>query len=216
MNHILKTASLDFALLKPYMKAICFVLLAPAAYTLLSRSLTSGVAFAMCVMSMSSSYTFAVSEKNGMERLYGILPVSKKHLVLGKYLCVCCMGLLAIFVSLVLQPLVLRSLSIPVSSAEILRTGLMGAVMFILYIAFQIPGYYKYGSIKGRVFMYIPVAGFVLISFFFGSTNSPLIPALITLLSSPFMTVALALLLMIVMLTASISISLNILQKKEY
>ena len=30
-----------------------------------------------------------------------------------------------------------------------------------LYTVFQIPGYYKYGSIKGRVFMYIPVAGFL-------------------------------------------------------
>ena len=39
--------------------------------------------------------------------------------------------------------------------------SIAGVFLFALYTVFQIPGYYKYGSIKGRVFMYIPVAGFL-------------------------------------------------------
>lgn len=216
MHSVLKAASLDFALLKPYMKAICFVVLLPTAFTLISRSLISGVSFAMCVISMASSYTFAVSEKNRMDRLYGILPVAKKHLVLGKYVCVCGLGLMALLVTLILQPLVLLALSAPVNMTEILMVALMGVVMFAFYIAFQVPGYYKYGSIKGRMFMYVPVVGFLLISFVSGSTNIVLSPALNTLLSNPFITAICAILLVALMLFVSIAVSVEIMQKKEF
>lgn len=215
MNSILKAASLDFALLKPYMKAICFVLLVPIIYTFMSRSLVSGVSFAMCVISMSSSYTFAVSEKNGMERLYGILPIAKKHLVLGKYICVCGMGFLALLVSLILQPLVLLALSATVNMVEIFTAGLLGVMMFTFYIAFQVPGYYKFGSIKGRMFMYIPVVGLLLISFLFGSNNTVPSPALNTLLNNPFIVVAFVILVVALMLFVSIAVSVKITQKKE-
>lgn len=170
MGNILKSAKLDFALLKPYIKSICFILLVPIFVTLTSRSLISGVAFAMCVMSMSTNYTFAVSEKNGMERLYGILPVEKAHLVLGKYLCVYTMGLLALLVSLVVHPLVLTAFSMVVSPLDILIAGIVGIVTFMLYTAFQIPGYYKYGSIKGRIFLYIPIIGYLLITLIVNKT----------------------------------------------
>lgn len=215
MRSLLKSARLDFALLKPYAKSICFVILVPVAFLFVSRSLISGISFAMCVMSMSSSYTFAVSEKNGMHRLYGILPVTKKNLVLGKYLCVCGMGLLALIISLILQPLVLVALSVPVDLQEILTAGLMGIVMFVLYIVFQIPGYYKYGSIKGRVFMYLPVVGFLLISVLFGSNKAVLSPVLANLLGSPVMTVGTAILFMVLMLLVSTAVSVKILKNKE-
>lgn len=41
---------------------------------------------------MASGYTFSISEKNGMERLYGILPITKKEFVLGRYLYTIIMG----------------------------------------------------------------------------------------------------------------------------
>lgn len=215
MNNVFKTAGLDFALLKPYIKSICFVLLVPVIFTFATRSLISGVSFAMCVMSMSSSYTFAVSEKNGMDRLYGILPVSKKDLVWGKYISISCMGLLALLVSLILQPLVLSALSVPVSMGEILTAALLGAVMFTFYIVFQVPGYYKYGSIKGKMFMYIPVVGFIATSLLVNNTKAMVNPAFFALLGNPVIAAAFALLVIIMMLSVSASLSLKILKKYE-
>ena len=48
-----------------------------------------------------------------------------------------------------------------VGAFDIVTAAIAGVFLFALYTVFQIPGYYKYGSIKGRVFMYIPVAGFL-------------------------------------------------------
>lgn len=216
MNLILKTARLDFALLKPYVKAICFVLLVPIFYTIFGRSLLSGIAFAMCVVSMSTSYTFAVSEKNNMDRLYGILPVTRKTLVLGKYLCVCVMGFLALLVSIVFHPLVLSALSVPVSTTEIFATGFLGAVIFILYISVQLPGYYKYGTIKGRMFMYIPLIGFLIISFLFTKSNLSESPILLSLFNNPLLLISLTVFLMLIILCLSVKISIGILEKKEF
>ena len=96
-----------------------------------------------------------------MDRLFGILPVRKSELVIGRYVFVLAMGLLSLIISLIAQPLVLKVLGETVGVFDIVTAAIAGVFLFALYTVFQIPGYYKYGSIKGRVFMYIPVAGFL-------------------------------------------------------
>lgn len=53
-----------------------------------------------------------------------------------------------------------------VGTLDMISAAIGGLFLFALYTVFQIPGYYKYGAIKGRVFMYIPVAGFLATLFF--------------------------------------------------
>lgn len=162
---IWKAAKLDFNLLKYYYKSICFTLLIPLAFILLYRTLAVGISFAMFMMAMASIYTFSVADKNDMQRLYRILPVSVKALVCGKYLHVFLMGILAVSVSGILQPMILRMLGVNVSGKEIMTAVLAGMVLYITYVCFQIPAYYKFGPIKGRVFMYVPVVGILLTMF---------------------------------------------------
>ena len=107
-----------------------------------------------------------------MERLYGILPIKKSEIVTGRYLFVLALGALALAVSLIIQPIVLRAMGESVGTLDIISAAIGGLFLFALYTVFQIPGYYKYGAIKGRVFMYIPVAGFLATLFFL-----PKIPA---------------------------------------
>ena len=148
MSNILKSTKLDVALVKPYFKTICFTLLLPIVFAAINRSLLTG-------------YTFSITEKNSMDRLFGILPVRKSELVIGRYVFVLAMGLLSLIISLIAQPLVLKVLGETVGVFDIVTAAIAGVFLFALYTVFQIPGYYKYGSIKGRVFMYIPVAGFL-------------------------------------------------------
>ncbi len=110
MEKIYKAAKLDFILLKYYLKSICFTLFIPLVFVILYRSLMVGVSFAMFLMSMSSIYTFSVAEKNDMQRLYGILPVSDTQLVCGKYLHIFFMGVITLLISCSLQPLILKSI----------------------------------------------------------------------------------------------------------
>ena len=215
MSNILKSTKLDIALVKPYFKTICFTLLLPIVFAAINRSLLTGVSFAMCFIAMTTGYTFSITEKNSMDRLFGILPVRKSELVIGRYVFVLAMGLLSLIISLIVQPLVLKVLGETVGVFDIVTAAIAGVFLFALYTVFQIPGYYKYGSIKGRVFMYIPVAGFLITLLLI--TKSPVGESklLFTVINSPILLMLLAVIFVITMYVVSILVSIKILKNKE-
>lgn len=59
----------------------------------------------MCFIAMTTVYPFSVTEKNHMERLYGILPLRKSELVVGRYIYVISLGMTALIISLIAQDL---------------------------------------------------------------------------------------------------------------
>lgn len=215
MSNILKSTKFDIALVKPYFKTICFTLLLPIVFAAINRSLLTGVSFAMCFIAMTTGYTFSITEKNSMDRLFGILPVRKSELVIGRYVFVLAMGLLSLIISLIVQPLVLKVLGETVGVFDIVTAAIAGIFLFALYTVFQIPGYYKYGSIKGRVFMYIPVAGFLITLLLI--TKSPVGESklLFTVINSPILLMLLAVIFVIAMYVVSILVSIKILKNKE-
>ena len=215
MSNILKFTRFDVALVRPYFKTICFTLLIPIAFAVINRSLLTGVSFAMSFIAMTTGYTFSITEKNNMERLYGILPVRKTELVVGRYVFVLIMGVLSLLVSLVAQPLVLKAVGVEVGVSDIITVAITGIFLYALYTVFQIPGYYKFGSIKGRVFMYIPVVGFLVILLLFSNIPSLGDSLVSTVVSSPVLLAVLAVLLIIVMFTVSILFSIRIMKNKE-
>lgn len=215
MSNIWKSAKLDFSLVKPYVKTICFTMVLPVVFAAINRSLLTGISFAMCFIAMTTGYTFSITEKNSMDRLFGILPVRKSELVIGRYVFVLAMGLLSLIISLIVQPLVLKVLGETVGVFDIVTAAIAGVFLFALYTVFQIPGYYKYGSIKGRVFMYIPVAGFLITLLLI--TKSPVGESklLFTVINSPVLLMLLAVIFVIAMYVVSILVSIKILKNKE-
>lgn len=214
MSNMLKATKLDFSLVRPYFKVIGFTMLLPIAFAAINRSILTGVSFAMCFIAMTTGYTFSITEKNSMERLYGILPVKKSEMVIGRYLFVLALGTLALVVSLITQPIVLRVIGETVEKVDIISAAIGGLFLFALYTVFQIPGYYKFGSIKGRVFMYIPVAGFLVTLFLL--PKIPMDNSIITTLSnSPVLLIVLVIVLVVVMYAVSILFSIRIMKNKE-
>ena len=215
MSNIWRSVKLDFSLARPYVKTICFTIAWPIAFAAINRSLMTGISFAMCFTALISRSMFSITEKNDMERLYGILPVRKSELVIGRYVFIIILGIIALLFSLITHPVILSSLGENVSAFDIAVAAVFGIFLFALYTVFLIPGYYKYGSIKGKVFVYIPVA-FCLITFFLITK----IPAddsgwLITALNSPVLLLLLIAVSVVVMYVISILVSVKIVQGKE-
>ena len=163
MHSILKAAKLDCMLIQPYFKTICLTLLLPIAFVAINRSLLVGTSFAMCFIARTVVFPFSIVEKNHMERLLGILPIPTRYLVMGRYLFALWIGLISLLLSLVGQSLMLRALGETVKTTDLTAAALLGIWLFILYTAFQIPGYYKFGAIRGRVLIYIPIIGFLVV-----------------------------------------------------
>ena len=215
MSNIWKSAKLDFSLVKPYVKTICFTMVLPVVFAAINRSLLTGISFAMCFIAMTTGYTFSITEKNSMERLYGILPIRKSDMVIGRYIFIIIMGLTALIFSLIAHPVILTILGESISIFDYMTAAIAGVFLFALYTVFQIPGYYKYGSIKGRVFMYIPVAGFLITLLLI--TKSPVGESklLFTVINSPVLLMLLAVIFVIAMYVVSILVSIKILKNKE-
>lgn len=215
MRNIWKSVRLDFSLIKPYGKTICFTMVLPVVFAAVNRSLMTGISFAMCFIAMTTGYTFSIAEKNDMERLYGILPVRKGELVIGRYVFVMIMGLTALVCSLIIQPVMLAILGENVTTLEFLSALVAGIVLFALYTVFQLPGYYRFGSIRGRVFMYIPVAGFLAMSFLTARIPANGGGLLTAVIHSPILLMVLAVVLVVVAYVISILVSVRIVQNKE-
>ena len=215
MSNIWKSAKLDFSLVKPYVKTICFTMVLPVVFAAINRSLLTGISFAMCFIAMTTGYTFSITEKNSMERLYGILPIRKSDMVIGRYIFIIIMGLTALIFSLIAHPVILTILGESISVFDYISAAVIGIFLFALYTVFQLPGYYKLGSIKGRVFMYIPVAGFLITLLLI--TKSPVGESklLFTVINSPVLLMLLAVIFVIAMYVVSILVSIKILKNKE-
>ncbi len=215
MNNIWKSAKLDFSLVKPYVKTISFTMILPVVFAATNRSLLTGISFAMCFIAMTTGYTFSITEKNSMERLYGILPIRKSDMVIGRYIFIIIMGLIALIFSLVAHPVILTILGETISIFDYISAAVIGIFLFALYTVFQLPGYYKLGSIKGRVFMYIPVAGFLITLLLITKIPVGESKLLYTAINSPVLLMLLAIIFVIVMYVVSILISIKILKNKE-
>ena len=215
MSNIWKSAKLDFSLVKPYVKTICFTMVLPVVFAAINRSLLTGISFAMCFIAMTTGYTFSITEKNSMERLYGILPIRKSDMVIGRYIFIIIMGLTALIFSLIAHPVILTILGESIGIVDYISAAVIGIFLFALYTVFQLPGYYRFGSIKGRVFMYIPVAGFLITLLLI--TKSPVGESklLFTVINSPILLMLLAVIFVIAMYVVSILVSIKILKNKE-
>ncbi len=222
MNNIRKCAAMDLSLVRPYVRTVLFfTMIMPAAFAAVNRSLLMGVSFCACFMAMTSGYTFSISEKNAMERLYGILPVSRSEMVFGRYLFVALTGLAAVAFSLIVHPLLLTLLGEHISASDIVEAAAFGLLMFSIYTVFQLPGYFKYGSVKGRLFMYIPTGGILLILLIVHNllkiTGSPDLSEDAGALPLPasFILLLLSIVLSAVIYAVSIAVSVKIVNGKE-
>lgn len=217
MSNILKLVLLDKAMLKPYYKYFLVVILAPVVMSISYKDILYGMLFCMCITAMTSVYTFQVAEKNDINKLYGLLPVSKKDIVSGRYLFTAILGMLAIGVSLLLNLLLLTIVKVPFSSDKVLAGTCTGIILYYFMTAIQLPGYFRFGSIKGRLFSYLPLiviasSGFV-INRIKVLQNIP--EFILAILQNPFGMISFAILISIVFYGVSIGISQRIYEKME-
>ena len=215
MNDTLKAARLDFYLIKSYTKSLLFTIAFPVVLAALNKSLINGISFAVCFIGVTAGYAFTISEKNGMERLYGILPILKKHMVIGRYLYTCTMGLLTLAISLIVQPIVLYLLGLAVSSADIIIAAVTSIILFSLYTVFLLPVYYKFGSIKGRFFIFLPVTGYLAVLLLTSKTDFESSPVLSSDISHPFVLLICAVFICIIAFLLSVFVSIRIFENKE-
>ena len=215
MNEILKAAKLDFYMVRPYLKSFVTSFLIATALVFFNRSITFGVVFTTIISTMFIVYPFSISEKNGIEKMHGILPISKKQLVLGRYIFTCAVGLFVPLFSTVVYSVILSLLGDAVSLPEICMAVIMGFALFGFYAVIELPSFYKYGALKGKVAAYIPMIGYVVVAFVYIQTGFTEGKVISFILENPIVIAVAVVLVYIIAYWISIHLSIRALQKKE-
>ncbi|ACL74611.1 ABC-2 transporter permease [Ruminiclostridium cellulolyticum] len=217
MTNILKLVKLDFALIKPYIKIIFIALLSPLIVMYTMRDIISGTIFCMCIMAITSGYTFSVVEKNDLNRLYGLLPVGRKDIVSARYLFIALEGLILNFIGVSANAIILTILKVNFTFSDILIGFSVGHVVYYFFTAIQLPLFFKFGGIKGRFFSFLPFLGIFSISEVAKRMSTDKLAELssIAIINNPYGILILSILFGILSYSISVGISQKIFSRLE-
>lgn len=217
MNNIIKMVRLDLSLIKPYSKSFLIVFLAPVIVIYSVQDVVSGIVFCMSMMAMTSSYTFSIAEKNDLNRLYGLIPVSKKDIVTGRYLFSALSGLLTVVIASAVNLIVLTLTKTGFTQENVIIGISVGLLMYFFFTAIQLPGFFKFGAIKGRFISFIPFIGMFLVGVIAKSVSPESLAKMpdIAVLNNAYAFFIVSILLDIVLYGISMGVTLKLYEKME-
>ncbi len=217
MNNALKLVKLDLSLIKPYSKSLLIVLLAPLIVIYSMQDIVSGIIFCMSMMAMTSNYTFSIAEKNDLNRLYGLIPVTKKDIVTGRYIFSATAGILTALMGLVLNIIVLTMTNHKITLEDTTVAISVGLLMYFFFTAIQLPGFFKFGAIKGRFISFIPFIGLFFVSVIAKGVDPETLSKLptIAVLNNAYAFFVVSILLDIIFYGISMGVTLKMYEKME-
>lgn len=155
---ILKVAVLDYKTIKPYLtlKNLFIVLGVTFFLAFVNKNTLIPLSMVSVFVTIYLSYPFAVGEQNGIDPLYRILGLTRKEVVLGRYLWAFSMNLIGILFGVLLSLLLSVLLSLPFDFKEAGAMLLGLFFIFSLMQAFQFPLFFKLGYMKAKTVSYLP------------------------------------------------------------
>jgi hypothetical protein len=215
MKNIIKAAKLDFAIMKGHILPLCFGIVLPLLFVIEGSAFIVCIGLAMGITAMGLHYTFTIAEKKDMSRMFGIIPITKRDLVLGKYLYVLIIGLLVVAVSIITQSIALNFVGTALNTQEVLVAAFAGIAIYSIFVSVQLPGFYKFGGINGKVFAILPFATVVIVNGIIKRSGFDFDGILQLLTANQLLTVFITTIVIVLLLAVSIAISIRILKRKE-
>lgn len=160
----MSTVKIQWQLIKSYLMPILYYMIIASIMTIHSSSIIFSALLSATLMAMKlTSLPFEVDTNEKLDKFYGSLPVSKNDLISSRYGLMIIIGLIGIILSVFLRLILVLIIKKTISSpSEIIIAIILGMVFYVILISIQLPLYYRYGTIKVRLFSIIPVIFYVL------------------------------------------------------
>ncbi len=167
MTNVIKSVRLDYYTLKSnYARFIIIYALA-----VLLAVFTQPVIAIVIIMAFSvflSGLVFSIYEKNNLSRLYGILPLRRTDVVIGRFIFALCFCLINMLVSGCMAYIISSYSGKGMEQSTFITYLSASFLYYCLAIGISFPIYFKIGFSKAYIFtmlpMYIIIMGSVLIS----------------------------------------------------
>ena len=156
MSNVLKSIRLDNYILKAYYKAFIAVDAIAIIIGIIRKMPALTVAIALVISAPFIGTYFSVYEKNNLSKLYGILPIRKSEVVIGRYLYALFLVIINGIVSVILAYIISLFLNKGMDHITFVTILSASFFYFCLFIAVQFPIYFKYGFSKVYIFSNLP------------------------------------------------------------
>lgn len=158
MNSIASAIKIDFYILKSL--SVWSLLLVIGVAVLAGVILSSPMLIIGIVLMTAAFYIsglFGVVERNNLNRLYGILPVKRGHLVIARYLFAISIGILSSILGIILA--FLASFVVGSHASPLQFSGWVCASFFLfcLIVALQFPVYFRYEFSNVSIAANVPI-----------------------------------------------------------
>ncbi len=157
MANILKSIKLDHAVLKAYYKIFMGVYVLATIIAIVFKAPVVTIPVVMVVAAPFISVYFFAYERNNLSKLYGILPLRRSEVVIGRYTYALLFGILNEVFSGILAILLSLILNVGISYPEFLIFFSAGFLYVCLYISIQLPLYFRFPFSKVYIFSNLPV-----------------------------------------------------------
>jgi len=157
MKNIKALLKLDFQLLVPYWKWWLLFLGISLFIGLVNQDgyifMLSATIFAGTMM----AFPFESTDNSNLNILYASLPTTRKSMVTARYMFILLTLFAALAVSTVVGLIINLGFGNPITAGLIFPFITLSFALFLVSVGFQTPFMYKYGYVKGKIFMWIPI-----------------------------------------------------------
>lgn len=157
MNRILNATKLDFYAGKSTLKMTTFLLLFAIFIGAISKGPIYTMIFTMVFAVTSSGTIFSVHEKSHSDKLYGILPLKKSEMIMGRYLFALIIGTVYVVISGILGLVMSQIMEVSLDSFTFWATLMLALIYFSLAVGISYPIYLKFSFAKAYVFTMLPM-----------------------------------------------------------
>lgn len=172
MNRILNAIKLDFFAGKSALRMTAILLLIGIVIGVLAHGPTYTMIFTMVFAVTSCGSIFPIHERSHSDKLYGILPLKKSEMIVGRYLYALIIGAVYVVFAGILGFVMSRIINVSLDSFTFWATLMLAYIYFSFAVGVSYPIYLKFSFAKAYVFTMFPMYVIaVLILFLTKKTN---------------------------------------------
>lgn len=157
MNRILNAAKLDFFASKSALGMTAILLLIGILIGVLAHGPIYTMLFTMVFAVTSCGSVFPTQERSHSDKLYGILPLKKSEMIIGRYLFALIIGAAYTVISGILGFVLSLILNVAMDSFTFWAALMLAFLYFSFAVSVSYPIYLKFSFAKANIFTMLPL-----------------------------------------------------------
>lgn len=157
MNRTLNATKLDFFASKSALRMTAILLLIGIVIGAVAHGPIYTMIFTMVFSVTSCGSIFSIHEKSHSDKLYGILPLKKSEMIMGRYLYALIIGAVYTVIAGILGFVMSRIMDVSLDSFTFWATLMLAFIYFSFAVSVSYPIYLRFSFAKAYIFTMLPM-----------------------------------------------------------